>query len=107
MQTRQPGTSVVDFPTTTRIHISLRVADVERSKAFYAILFGQEATKVRAGYAKFEVLEPPVNLTMDEDRRPFPADGLRNVTHMGIQVKSSAAVAAAQARLACAGLSLR
>lgn len=107
MEAKTSGLSVVEFPTHTRIHVALRVSDLDKSKAFYAILFGQEPTKVRPGYAKFEVLDPPVNLTMNEDPRPLPTPGLGNVSHLGIQVKSTESVGAAWTRLKQAGLLLR
>jgi catechol 2,3-dioxygenase-like lactoylglutathione lyase family enzyme len=45
------------LPTTTRVHIALDVRDVEASLPFYETLFGQRPTKVRDGYAKFEVAD--------------------------------------------------
>jgi catechol 2,3-dioxygenase-like lactoylglutathione lyase family enzyme len=97
-----PQTSAVDFATTSRIHIALAVKDVEESIAFYRTLFGQEPTKKRLRYAKFEVAEPPVNLALND---VGGATGPSNpVAHFGIQVKSSEAVQAAAARLRSAGL---
>ena len=52
--------SAVEFPTPTRLHIAVAVRDVAAALPFYRTLFGQEPTKVRADYAKFEVLDPPV-----------------------------------------------
>jgi hypothetical protein len=50
---------------------------------------------------KFEVIEPPVNFVLNEDPAMTPGGSL---SHFGIQVKSTAAVTSAQARLAAAGL---
>src|SRR5205085_6178053 len=68
-------------------------------------LFGQGPTKTRPGYARFEVAEPPVNLSLNEavgDTGPS-----NPVTHCGIQVKSTAAVQEAADRLAGAGVATR
>ena len=97
--------SAVQFPTDSRIHMGLAVKNLERSLAFYRTLFGQEPTKTRPGYAKFEVVEPPVNLALNE---VGGATGPNNpVAHFGIQVKSTAAVLAVAGRLQVAGLQTR
>src|ERR1041385_4374474 len=46
-----------------KAHLALNVHDVERSIGFYQKLFGIEPSKVRPGYAKFDVQHPPLNLT--------------------------------------------
>ncbi len=94
--------SAVQFATTSRIHMGMAVTDLEASSAFYRTLFGQEPTKTRPRYAKFEVAEPPVNLSLNEvggETGPNNA-----VAHFGIQVKSSAAVKVVADRLAQAGV---
>ena len=96
------GQSAVEFATPTRVHIGLSVRDTERSATFYRHLFAQEPTKVRPGYAKFEVADPPVNLTLNADTerqtRPGPS------AHFGVQVKSTEAVAQMATRLRATGL---
>ncbi len=97
--------SAVHFETNSRIHMGLAVKSLERSVAFYRTLFGQEPTKTRPGYAKFEVAEPPVNLALNE---VGGATGPNNpVAHFGIQVKSSAAVLEVAESLKGAGLDTR
>lgn len=96
--------SAVEFATRSRIHIALAVTQLEAAIAFYRTLFGQEPTKIKPHYAKFEVAEPPVNLSLNEvtgEIRPS-----HPVAHYGIQVKSSAAVKAMSDRLAAAGCSI-
>lgn len=99
------GQSAVAFATPTRVHIGLSVRDTERSVTFYQHLFAQEPTKVRPGYVKFEVADPPVNLTLNTDAerhtRPGPS------AHFGVQVKSTETVARIAARLQAAGLAPR
>ncbi|HEX7899834.1 MAG TPA: ArsI/CadI family heavy metal resistance metalloenzyme [Planctomycetota bacterium] len=97
--------SAAKFATRARVHVALATRDLARSTAFYRTLLGQEPTKTRAGYAKFEVAEPPLNLSLNESAAPTaPSNG---VTHFGIQVKSTAAVKEMIARLAAAGLPTR
>ncbi|MEM7204597.1 MAG: ArsI/CadI family heavy metal resistance metalloenzyme [Planctomycetota bacterium] len=94
--------SAIDFPGSSRVHIALAVADLERSRAFYEAFLGAAPTKLRPGYAKFEPTDPSINLTLnavealDDQREP--------ATHYGVQVKSTAAVRDAIARLTQAGL---
>jgi catechol 2,3-dioxygenase-like lactoylglutathione lyase family enzyme len=97
--------SDVQFDTISRIHLGLAVHDVERSTDFYQILLNQPPTKTRPGYAKFEVAEPPVNLSLNQASGPTAPPN--PITHYGIQVKSTKAVAAAAERLAGAGLPAR
>ena len=100
--------SAVQFDTQSRVHIGLAVADRERSIAFYRDLFGQAPTKLRPGYAKFEVAEPPLNLTLNEcstktegsTKPPHPG----TVSHFGVQVKSGAEVKRMTERLQQAGM---
>jgi catechol 2,3-dioxygenase-like lactoylglutathione lyase family enzyme len=51
---------------TLKAHVSLNVKNVETSIAFYQKLFGIEPAKVRTGYAKFDVQNPPLNLALNE-----------------------------------------
>src|SRR5688572_24640357 len=96
--------SAVQFPTNSRIHMGLAVKNLEQSMAFYRTLFGQEPTKTRPHYAKFEVVEPAVNLSLNE---VGGNTGPNNpVTHFGIQVKSTAAVEQIAARLRSASVQL-
>jgi catechol 2,3-dioxygenase-like lactoylglutathione lyase family enzyme len=94
--------SAVQFETDSRIHMGLAVTDLEKSVAFYRTLFAQEPTKTRPRYAKFEVAQPPLNLSLNE---VGGVTGPQNpVAHFGIQVKSTAAVQRVADRLAEAGL---
>src|SRR5215211_4228274 len=94
--------SAVQFETDRRIHMGLAVKSLESSVAFYRTLFGQNPTKLRPGYAKFEVAEPPVNLSLNQ---VSGMTGPNNpVAHFGIQVKSTGAVGEIASRLKKAGL---
>jgi len=94
--------SAVQFETDRRIHMGLAVKNLEQSVAFYRTLFGLLPTKLRPGYAKFEVAEPPVNLSLNV---VGGSTGPNNpVVHFGIQVKSTRAVGEIAGRLTTAGL---
>jgi catechol 2,3-dioxygenase-like lactoylglutathione lyase family enzyme len=83
-------------------HVSLNVSNIDAAVAFYEAAFGAPATKRRPGYAKFDLAEPSLNLTMQE----APRTGT-NAAHFGIQVASEADVAEAKARFERAGLATR
>jgi catechol 2,3-dioxygenase-like lactoylglutathione lyase family enzyme len=68
-----------------KAHLALNVKDVERSTEFYSKMLGLEPSKVRPGYAKFDVRNPPLNLTLNQ-----AAFGERGaLSHLGIQVAST------------------
>ena len=66
-------------------HIAIWVGDLASSIGFYRRLFGIDPAKVRPGYAKFDVANPPLNLTLNQD----PHGDLGRVSHLGIQVEST------------------
>jgi catechol 2,3-dioxygenase-like lactoylglutathione lyase family enzyme len=68
-----------------KAHLAINVHDVARSIGFYRNLFGIEPLKVRTGYAKFDVANPPLNLTLNQ--RSFQGAGA--LSHLGIQVAST------------------
>ncbi|MDC3959910.1 ArsI/CadI family heavy metal resistance metalloenzyme [Polyangium jinanense] len=80
-------------------HVSLNVANIEQSVAFYEKAFGVAATKRRPGYAKFDLEVPSLNLTMQE----APRTGV-NASHFGVQVATTDDVLEAKARFEAAGL---
>ena len=92
--------SAIDFPTASRIHMSFFVRSLNESVRFYEVFFGQRPTKLRDDYAKFEVIEPPLNLALSQDRAPTKGGF---VNHLGIQVKSSDIVRRAKERFVKAG----
>ena len=73
-----------------KTHISLNVADVENSIKFYRKMFGVEPFKVRSDYAKFDIANPPLNLTMSQVN--FERGG--SLSHLGLQVESTEEVLA-------------
>jgi catechol 2,3-dioxygenase-like lactoylglutathione lyase family enzyme len=85
---------------TIRFHLSLNVSDLERSVAFYRQLFDREPAKARADYAKFELDEPPLVLSL-EPHRPAAGGALN---HLGFRLPSAAAHVEWQRRLEMAGI---
>ena len=83
-----------------KAHISLNVNNVERSVEFYKAMFGIEPSKVRTGYAKFDVENPPLNLALNEN----PVGQRGALSHLGIQVGSTEDVMAIRERWIAAGL---
>src|SRR5437588_11942817 len=71
--------------TALKAHLAINVSDVPRSIDFYKRVFGIEPSKVRNGYAKFDVANPPLNLTLNQI--PFETAGA--LSHLGIQVSST------------------
>lgn len=92
-----------------KAHISINVSNVERSIEFYRKLLGIEPLKVRAGYAKFDVQNPPLNLAMNEVAlgEEGKVSRLSRLSHLGIQVGSTEDVLAIRQRWAAAGLTTR
>jgi catechol 2,3-dioxygenase-like lactoylglutathione lyase family enzyme len=86
-----------------KAHLALNVRNVETSIEFYRKLLGIEPSKVRRGYAKFDVHNPPLNLTLNEG--VVKEQGA--LSHLGIQVASTDDVLATRQRWSEAGLITR
>src|SRR5215470_2889028 len=86
-----------------KAHLALNVQNVERSIEFYRKLLGIDPSKVRNGYAKFDVQNPPLNFTLNEHR--FSERGA--LSHLGIQVASTNDVLAMREKWIAAGLLTR
>ena len=87
-----------------KVHVSINVRNVERSIDFYRKMLGIEPSKVRTGYAKFDVQEPALNLALNEVPSLAGAGAL---SHLGIQVASTDDVLAMRERWSDAGLITR
>jgi catechol 2,3-dioxygenase-like lactoylglutathione lyase family enzyme len=88
---------------TLKAHLALNVRNVEESTAFYRKMLGIEPSKVRTGYAKFDVQNPPLNLTLNQ--HSFNERGA--LSHLGIQVASTNDVLATRQRWEEVGLLTR
>ncbi|MEO8647961.1 MAG: ArsI/CadI family heavy metal resistance metalloenzyme [Acidobacteriota bacterium] len=88
---------------TLKAHLAINVTNVENSIDFYKQMFGIEPSKVRTGYAKFDVAEPSLNFTLNE----VPFEGKGALSHLGIQVASTDDVIELKSRWQAAGLQPR
>ena len=70
---------------TLKPHVALNVINVERSIEFYKKMLGIEPGKVRTGYAKFDIQNPPLNLSLNEN----PVNERGALSHLGIQVATT------------------
>ena len=86
-----------------KAHIALNVRDVRASTDFYRKLFGIEPVKVRQGYAKFDVHNPPLNISLNESTVAGPGA----LSHLGIQVASTEDVLSVRRQWTEAGLAAR
>jgi hypothetical protein len=98
-EAQPPIDSAVDFPTESRFHIALNVKDVDGVLPFYQAFFAKAPDLARDGYAKFEMRDPPLNISLN--RVPHNA---RGHGRFGIQVRNQALVRALYRRFMAAGL---
>jgi catechol 2,3-dioxygenase-like lactoylglutathione lyase family enzyme len=83
----------------SRVQLALNVSDLDAAVDFYSKLFAAEPAKRRPGYANFAIADPPLKLILMEGRGEPTS-----LNHLGVEVESTEAVSAAQARLAADGL---
>lgn len=95
--------STDDGVTALKAHLAINVNSVEKSLEFYRKLFAIEPSKVRTGYAKFDVQNPPLNFTLNEG----PVTNRGALSHLGIQVGSTEDVLAVRKRWIETGLLTR
>lgn len=68
-----------------KTHVSLNVSNIQESVEFYTKMLGVEPFKIKTDYAKFDVVNPPLNLTMNQVN--FEKGG--SLSHLGLQVEST------------------
>jgi catechol 2,3-dioxygenase-like lactoylglutathione lyase family enzyme len=93
----------LSLPTASaiRFHLSLNVSDLAKSIHFYRILFGKGPAKQRHDYAKFELDDPPLVLSLE----PTPRATGGPLNHLGFRLPDSATLVAMQERMERAGVS--
>src|SRR2546425_11416628 len=74
-------------------HVALYVRSLDAVIARYRKLFGQEPAKVRRDYAKFEISDPPVILSLNTGGVPG------TVSHLGIRYPGTGDVASEMVRV--------
>lgn len=70
-----------------RMHVGLRVADINEAVAFYSRLFGQAPTLERPDYAKWMLDDPYVNFSVD-----VHGDDPVGSAHFGFQLENPEAL---------------
>lgn len=89
--------------TTLKTHVALNATNIENSVAFYQAMFGVVPVKHKVDYAKFDIAQPPLNLTLNLAENVQQGGAL---SHLGVQVESSDDVKEAISRFKEAGLAL-
>jgi catechol 2,3-dioxygenase-like lactoylglutathione lyase family enzyme len=92
--------SVAATEAQTKFHLSLNVGDLTRSVKFLEALLGVPPAKIRSDYAKFELADPPLVLSLE----PRGVAGVGALNHVGFRMANSAALVEAQRRLELAGM---
>jgi len=82
--------------TRAAAHVSLNVADLDRAVAFYRSMFGVEPTRHHPDYAKFEIADPPLVLSLE----PVFHRSSDAFNHLGLRLPDEGEVRAAHTRLA-------
>lgn len=70
--------------TFPRMHVSLYVSNLTASVNFYTTFFGQPATKIKPGYAKYVLDSPSLIISFIENPDRVQA----NFGHLGFQVET-------------------
>jgi hypothetical protein len=82
----------------SRMQLALNVENLDESIAFYSKLFDTQPAKIKAGYANFAIVAPPLKLILMEN----PGQG-GSINHLGVEVADVDAVDSEQTRLAAEG----
>lgn len=93
-------TATLTMAPAVRFHLSLNVTELTRSVKFYRTLFGTEPAKLRQDYAKFELDDPPLVLSLE----PTPRAVGGPLNHAGFRLPDSRTLVAMQERLERAGI---
>lgn len=81
-------------------HCSLNVSNLDLSVAFYRALSGVDPVKRAPDYAKFELADPPLVLSLI----PAPRSGQNPINHVGLRVGDVDALERIRARLRAIGI---
>lgn len=82
-----------------KTHVSLNVGDLGKAVEFYRVFFGKEPAKHYKDYAKFEIDEPPLVLSLE----PVYHRSTDSFNHLGLRLAIPEAVMGMQQRLKEAG----
>lgn len=82
-----------------RMHVGIKVDDVDATVSFYTRVFGAEPTLRRPDYAKWMLDDPRVNFSVDRNGSGAPGSA-----HYGIEAESPGELAELRERFDSAGL---
>ena len=83
-------------------HVSLRVRDIPTAVEQYKKILGLEPAKQKHDYAKFEIQDPPVVLSLNLDSRGAPG----SVAHLGVRYGSTGELMTERVRAKATGLDI-
>jgi catechol 2,3-dioxygenase-like lactoylglutathione lyase family enzyme len=81
-----------------RLHVHLKVSDLDKSIGFYSALFGRTPDKREADYAKWMLEDPRANIAISS------RGAATGVDHVGLQVETHDELEAIATRLKDAGI---
>src|SRR5512147_2261553 len=87
-------------PMANTFHVAVYVRSIPDAVEQYRKILGQEPAKVRHDYAKFEIADPPVILSLNVGGEPG------QVSHLGIRYPGTGDVASELARAKREGIEL-
>ena len=79
----------------SKFHLSLNVNDLPKTAAFLELLLGMKPTQLHGDYAKFELVDPPLVLSLV----PIDAPSSSGLNHLGFRLPNRLALEALQKRL--------
>ena|SRR5947209_19939555 len=82
-----------------KFHLSLDVGNLEESVRFYSVLLNAPPSKLKPGYAKFDLESPAINLTMQEKSHCC----LQGLSHLGLRVQTAEEIQVFKKRMEEAG----
>ncbi|WP_108812650.1 VOC family protein [Sphingorhabdus sp. Alg231-15] len=69
-----------------RFHLNLKVSDLEKSRAYYAKLFGEQPAVVKPDYIKWLLDDPYINFSIEPVSDA--AGGETGIAHVGLQTEN-------------------
>lgn len=81
----------------SRLHVHLKVRDLDESARFYSALFGRGPDKLKPDYAKWMLDDPCANVSISV------RTGETGVDHVGVEVESDDELAAIAGRVKASG----
>ncbi len=82
----------------TRLHVHLKVKDIDQSVAFYSALFGKAPDKLQSDYAKWMLDDPRANIAISTRGEKVGVD------HVGIETAAREELETIAERLKAAGI---